>query len=124
MTPMEGIAAPFDFQPRTRLVFGVNAVERVGEIARELGAKKVLLVTDAGLVAAGHAEHVLKSLKADGVSAVLFDQVRENPTTRCVDDCVAVAKSAQIEAIIGLGGGSSMDTAKGCNFIFTNGGEM
>jgi len=121
---MEGIGAQFDFQPRTRLVFGVNAVERVGEIVRELGASRVLLVTDAGLVAAGHAEHVLKSLKTDGVNAVVFDKVRENPTTRCVDDCVSVAKSAQIEAIIGLGGGSSMDTAKGCNFILTNGGEM
>lgn len=124
VTPMEGLAAPFDFQPRTRLVFGVNAVERVGEIIREFGARHVLLVTDAGLVAAGHAGHVLKSLQADGVSAVVFDKVRENPTTRCVDDCVAVAKSARIEAIIGLGGGSSMDTAKGCNFILTNGGRM
>jgi alcohol dehydrogenase len=124
VTPMEGVTAPFDFQPRTRLVFGVNAVERTGEIVRELGARKVLLVTDAGLVAAGHAEHVLNSLKSDGVTATVFDRVRENPTTRCVDDCLAVAKSAQIEAIIGLGGGSSMDTAKGCNFLLTNGGRI
>src|ERR1051325_828065 len=101
VTPLEGLTAPFDFQPRTRLVFGVNAVERTGEIVRELGAKKILLVTDAGLVAAGHAQHVLKSLESDGVSATVFDRVRENPTTRCVDDCLAAAKSAQIEAIIG-----------------------
>jgi alcohol dehydrogenase len=114
----------FDFQPRTRLVFGVNSVERVGEIARELGANKILLVTDAGLVAAGHAAHVLKALHANGVHAVVFDKVRENPTTRCIDDCLAVAKSAGIEAIIGLGGGSSMDTAKGCNFLLTNGGRV
>ena len=124
VTSPQGVAAPFDFHPRTRLVFGVNAVERLGEIVRELGARKVLLVTDAGLVAAGHAEHVLKSLKADGVSAVVFDRVKENPTTRCVDDCLAVARQAQIEAIIGLGGGSSMDTAKGCNFLLSNGGQM
>jgi len=124
VTTMEGLTAPFDFQPRTRLVFGVNAVERAGEIVRELGARKVLLVTDPGIAAAGHEQHLLKSLAADGVSATVFDKVRENPTTRCVDDCVAVAKSAQIEAIIGLGGGSSMDTAKGCNFLLTNGGRM
>ena len=124
VTPMEGLTAPFDFQPRTRLVFGVNAVERVGEIVRELGAKKVLLVTDPGLAAAGHEQHALKSLAADGVSVVVFDKVRENPTTRCVDDCLAVAKAGGIEAIIGLGGGSSMDTAKGCNFLLTNGGRM
>ena len=124
VTPMEELAAPFDFQPRTRLVFGVNAVEQAGEIVRELGAKKVLLVTDPGIAAAGHEQHALKSLKADGVKTVVFDKVRENPTTRCVDDCLAAAKSAQIEAIIGLGGGSSMDTAKGCNFLLTNGGRM
>ena len=123
-TPMETLTAPFDFHPRTRLVFGVNAVERVGEIVREMGARKVLLVTDPGIAAAGHEQHALKSLAADGVSAVVFDKVRENPTTRCVDDCLAVARSAGIEAIIGLGGGSSMDTAKGCNFLLTNGGRM
>lgn len=121
---MEGLTAPFDFQPRTRLVFGVNAVEQVGEIVRELGAKKVLLVTDPGIAAAGHEQHVLKSLAADGVSAAVFDKVRENPTTRCVDDCLQIAKSAQIQAIIGLGGGSSIDTAKGCNFLLTNGGQI
>ena len=124
VTPMEKIAAQFDFQPRTRLVFGVHAVERVGEIIREFGVKKVLLVTDPGIAKAGHAEHVLKSLATDGVTAVVFDRVRENPTTRCVDDCLAVAKASGIEAIIGLGGGSSMDTAKGCNFLLTNGGQM
>jgi alcohol dehydrogenase len=124
VTPMEKTAAQFDFQPRTRLIFGVNAVGRVGEIVREFGAKKVLLVTDPGIAAAGHEQHVLKSLAADGVAAVVFDKVRENPTTRCVDDCLAVAKASGIEAIIGLGGGSSMDTAKGCNFLLTNGGQM
>src|SRR6185436_7366413 len=124
VTPMEPLTAPFDFHPRTRLVFGVNAVERAGEIVRELGAKKVLLVTDPGIAAAGHEQHVLKSLATDGVKAVVFDKVRENPTTRCIDDCLAVAKSAGIEAIIGLGGGSSMDTAKGCNFLLTNGGRV
>lgn len=121
---MEPLTAPFDFNPRTRIVFGVNAVERVGEIVRELGAKKVLLVTDPGIAAAGHEQHVLKSLATDGVKSVVFDKVRENPTTRCIDDCLAVAKVSGIEAIIGLGGGSSMDTAKGCNFLLTNGGRM
>jgi hypothetical protein len=108
-TRISGAMAPFDYQPRTRLVFGVGTIERTGEIVRELGARKVLLVTDAGIVAAGHAEHLLKSLAVDGVDAVLFDKVRENPTTRDVDACVAAARDAKVEAFIGLGGGSSMD---------------
>ena len=96
VTVMEGLTTPFDFQPRTRIVFGENAAARVGEIVREFGARKVLLVTDPGIAAAGHEQHVLKSLAADGVEAVVFDKVRENPTTRCVDDCLAVARSAQL----------------------------
>ena len=93
-------------------------------MARGLDARHVLLVTDAGIVAAGHAGRVQKNLEAAGLRVTLFDRAKENPTTKCVDDCVAVAKAAGIDAIIGLGGGSSMDTAKGCNFILTNGGRM
>src|SRR5258708_964149 len=114
----------FDHQPRTRLVFGVNSLERAGELAREIGARKVLLVTDPGILAAGHVERVRRSLEAAGLDIAIFDRARENPTTKCVDDCVAVAKSAGIDTILGLGGGSSMDTAKGCNFLLTNGGRM
>ena len=114
----------FDFQPRTRVVFGAGSVDRAGELARESGARHVLLVTDAGIVAAGHAAHVQRSLEAAHLRATLFDRARANPTTRCVDHCVAVAKAAGIDTIVGLGGGSSMDTAKGCNFILTNGGRM
>lgn len=116
--------APFDFPSHTRLVFGTSSVARVGEFARETGAKKVLLVTDAGIVAAGHAGRVRSSLEAAGLRVTLFDKAKENPTTKCVEDCVAVARAAEIDCIVGLGGGSSMDTAKGCNFILTNGGQM
>lgn len=118
------LLAPFDHHPRTRILFGVDSVERAGELAKELGAKNVLLVTDPGLVAAGHAPHVEKILRKAGLGVALFDQVRENPTTRCVDQCLKTAQSAKVDVIIGLGGGSAMDTAKGCNFLLTNGGRM
>lgn len=114
----------FDFPSRTRLVSGVDSVERVGELAREIGAKNILLVTDAGIVAAGHAGRVQRNLEAAGLRVTVFDRAKENPTTKCVDDCVAVARAAGVDGLVGLGGGSSMDTAKGCNFILTNGGRM
>ncbi|MEO5803372.1 MAG: iron-containing alcohol dehydrogenase [Verrucomicrobiota bacterium] len=116
--------ATFDFKSRTRLIFGIDSVERVGELAKQLPAKRILLVTDAGIVAAGHAERVQKLLEAERLAVFIFDQVRENPTTSCVDRCLEVAKINHVDAIVGLGGGSSMDTAKGCNFLLTNGGEM
>ena len=110
--------------PHLRLEFGNGCVTKVGELARELGATKALLVTDPGIVAAGHAASVRENLEAAGIGVSVFDRSKENPTTACVDECVAVAKADTIDFIIGLGGGSSMDTAKGCNFILTNGGEM
>ena len=115
---------PFDHQPRTRIVFAIGASARAGELARATGMKKVLVVTDPGVVAAGHAQAVLQSLEQAGVATVLFDQARENPTTADVDACLAVARHAGIDGFVGLGGGSSMDTAKGCNFLLTNGGRM
>lgn len=115
---------PFDLQPRTRLVFGQNTVEQVGELARDLGARKVLLVTDRGIISAGHAGRVTALLETAGLTVYCFDSVQENPGTSCVDKCVQLARASQIDTIIALGGGSSMDTAKGCNFILTNGGTM
>ena len=122
--PQFSTLAAFDHQPRTRIVFGVDSLERLGELARELSARKVLLVTDAGIVAAGHAERALRCLEAARLKVVLFDRAAENPTTRCVEECVEAAKAAGIDTLVALGGGSSMDTAKGCNLLLTNGGSM
>jgi alcohol dehydrogenase len=117
-------ALSFDWQPRTRLIFGAGELRCVGDLALELGGRRVLLVTDAGIVAAGHAHRTQQALEAAGLTVTIYDKVIENPTTGCVDACVAVARSASVDLIIGLGGGSSMDTAKGCNFLLTNGGRM
>ncbi len=115
---------PFDFQPRTRLIFGVKSVEGIGELAAELGARKVLLVTDPGIMAAGHAERVVSLLERARLTVSFFSEVQENPGTICVEKCVEAARRSSIDTLIAVGGGSSMDTAKGCNFILTNGGRM
>jgi alcohol dehydrogenase len=119
-----GSSAPFDFTARTRIVFGAGAVSQVGSLAREYGATRVLLVTDAGIVKAGHAEKARASLEAAGLQVALFDGAEENPTTRCIAAALEVAQRNSVDFIVGIGGGSSMDTAKGCNFLYTNGGEM
>ncbi|RZO59448.1 MAG: iron-containing alcohol dehydrogenase [Limisphaerales bacterium] len=116
--------ASFDAQLHLRLVFGNGTLDRLGELAREHGAGKVLLVTDPGIRAVGHVDRAQASLAAAELPVVIYDQAKENPTTECVAECVEMARRKGIDFIVGLGGGSSMDTAKGCNFLLTNGGEM
>lgn len=114
----------FDAQLHLRLVFGNGTLNRLGEMAKEYGAGKVLLVTDPGIRSVGHVDRAQASLAAAELPVVIYDQAKENPTTECVADCVELARREGIDFIVGLGGGSSMDTAKGCNFLLTNGGEM
>ena len=115
---------PFDFQLGTRIVFGPGTIERLGELATELGGRRVLVVSDPGVVAAGHTARGIASLEHSGLATSLFDQVHPNPTTDDVEACHARAKEFRPDLIVGLGGGSSMDCAKGLNFIYTNGGRM
>ena len=115
---------PFDFQPRTRIVFGPDKVDSLGKLASELGARRALLVSDPGIVQAGHTQRGLQSLRRAGIATELFDDVHENPTTEMVEAGTKVARRTEPEAIIGLGGGSSMDCAKGINFLYSNGGRM
>ncbi|MDA0835126.1 MAG: iron-containing alcohol dehydrogenase [Planctomycetota bacterium] len=114
----------FDYDPRTRVVFGNGSVARLGELAREIGASRVLLVTDRGLMEAGHVDRALKRLRDEGIFVVDFHDVQQNPTTEDVERGLVIAREHSIDAIIGFGGGSSLDCAKGINFLLTNGGKM
>ena len=115
---------PFDFHPRTRIVFGADKIDSLGELAGELGARRVLLVSDPGIVAAGHTERGTAALRAAGIEVHLFSDIQENPTTAHVDAGFVIANRYEPELIVGLGGGSSMDCAKGINFLYTNGGQI
>lgn len=115
---------PFDYQPRTRIVFGPDKVDALGELAGELGARRALVVSDPGIVEAGHAERGLAALQRAGIETQLYSGLGENPTTDHVDTGLALAKRYDPELIIGLGGGSSMDCAKGINFVYSNGGRV
>lgn len=115
---------PFDFQPTTRIVFGPDALDRLGELAHDLGARRALVVSDAGVIAAGHTTRGVAALARSGIAAEVFGDVRENPTTDDVAVGVERAGVCQPDLLIGLGGGSSLDCAKGINFIYTNGGQL
>ena len=82
------------------------------------------MVTDPGLEKAGHPQRAEQVLTEAGLAVFTFDGVKENPTEREVTQGVALAKQNGIDIIVAVGGGSSMDCAKGINFILTNGGRM
>ena len=116
--------ASFDFDPRMRVVFGSGTVARLGELTRELGGSRVLVVTDDGIERAGHVARAVAALGAVGLDATVFKDVQPNPTTDDVERGLAVAKAERIDFLVAVGGGSSMDCAKGINFLLTNGGQM
>lgn len=117
-------APSFEFRCPTRLVSGEGSVEKLGEIATELRCRRALVVSDPGVVAAGHASLGSESLRRAGLDVECFSGFSENPTTRHVESGAAVARAFRPDLIVGIGGGSSMDCAKGINFLHSLGGTM
>jgi len=114
----------FDFQPRTRTIFGTGVISRLGELGQELGFKRTLLVADRGLVDSGHVAEAVAPLRAAGIDVIEFHEFDVNPDTTMVEAGSTFAASQRIDSIIALGGGSSLDCAKGINILLTNGGRM
>jgi alcohol dehydrogenase len=106
--------------PRT--LFGVGAIAKIGDVVQKFGAEKVLVVTDKGIVAAGVADKVLEALKAAGVETDVYD---ETPFEAPVSGILEVARRIRENGyglVVGVGGGSSMDTAKTATHLAGNPG--
>jgi len=115
---------PFDAIQRTRIVFGQGTFSRLGELAAGLRPECVLVVSDSGLIDAGHFGTALQSLRSAGLHVESFHDFGENPTSAMVDAGVRKAAQVKPDLLIGLGGGSSLDCAKGINFVYSGGGSI
>lgn len=104
----------------TRIVHGPGALARLGETLRELGVSRPLLVTDPGVAAAGLADRALEHLD----DAVVFDGVRPNPDIALVDEGAELYAESGRDGLVGLGGGSSLDTAKAIGVVARHGGSI
>ena len=104
--------------------FGLGERARVPSIVSELHARRPLIVTDPGVRATGVVDELGAALMRHGCISAIFDGVEENPTTACVEAGTEAARQHEVDLLVGFGGGSSMDTAKGINFLYTNGGCM
>jgi len=114
----------FDYQPRTRTIFGKNTFEQLGELARELRFRKTLLIADPGIRAEGFVDRAVRLLKEEGIEVFSFHEFGENPDSLMVERGQKFAMTLGIDSLIGLGGGSSLDCAKGINFLLSNGGRI
>ncbi|WP_442482525.1 iron-containing alcohol dehydrogenase [Aeoliella sp. SH292] len=114
----------FDFHCPTQIIFGPGRVRELGALVAGLGASRVLVVSDPGIEKAGHTGRGVDSLHAAGMATRVFDGFEENPSTDHVDAGLAVAREFLPDAIVAIGGGSSMDCAKGINFVYSCGGQM
>lgn len=115
---------PFASRPAPKLVFGPGTLGELPALVREAGGSSVFLVTDTGLMRAGHAARATALLEAAGIPVTLYDHAHENPSETDAATCAAAARAAKFDCFVALGGGSSMDTAKAANFLLTNGGAM
>ncbi len=115
---------PFDFHSRTRVIFGLGAFERLGRVARDLNFRRTLLVADCGIIVCGYVHEATALLNHSGVEVIPFHEFAENPDTAMVEAGRAFAASHQVDSIVALGGGSSLDCAKGINFVLAGGGTM
>ena len=107
-----------------KILLGKGVVSGVGVEATKLGGTKALIVTDPGVVKAGLVKPLEEPLRAQGIHAEVFDKVEPEPPARVIDDCVKMVRGGGFNLIIGLGGGSSLDTAKAAAVLATNPGPV
>jgi len=100
--------------------FGEGVAAKLGELAAGMGARKAFLVYDKGVKAAGIVDGLVASLKAAGIEAVEYDGVLPNPPDTQVEEAAAIARAANVDIVVAVGGGSSIDSAKAINILLAN----
>ena len=110
------------FSRSAAIIFGCGAISVLGEKVKELGCKKAMCVIDKGIEGTNIPGKAIKSLKDAGIDVVIFSGVVADPPVDVVDEGGALAKKEGVDCLIGVGGGSSMDTAKAISILLSNPG--
>ena len=114
---------PFTVTQPTRIRFGVDTINDLAAMVRDLGGSKVFLVVDPGLKAAGLVERITAPLKAAKIGCEIYDKVDPEPGLKLADNGAKLAQKAKCDCVVGVGGGSAMDVAKAVSILLTNGGK-
>lgn len=113
----------FQFFLSTRVDFGVNRINALSDYCKQFGSKKVMIVTDSNLLKIGLLEPIKKQLDESGINYYVFSEVEPNPVVRIIDKGATLCKEQACDLIVAIGGGSSIDTAKGIAVIAVNDGS-
>ena len=104
--------------------FGKGAIRLLGPELQKMGIRRALLVTDRFLYDSGAAARVGQVLSDAGVEYAVYYNVQPNPTVQVVNDCIAAARTLQVQLLVALGGGSAIDTAKAASIVVACGGTV
>jgi len=107
-----------------QIVFGIGSLKTIGDECRRLKAKKIFISTDKGIVKAGLLDEIVSPLKGAGMDIFVYDKVEPNPKAEIIDGGAKIYHKERCDLIIGFGGGSSMDTAKGIAIMSRNEGSI
>ncbi|MEM0143672.1 MAG: iron-containing alcohol dehydrogenase, partial [Candidatus Parvarchaeum sp.] len=114
----------YDFQLQTKIKFGNGVTNEVGKVMRDYDIRRALIITDSGIVRSKLHVSATDSLKGNGIEYEIFSEVESDPSITTISKAEKFAKECSAEAIIGLGGGSSIDTAKAVAILLENGGKL
>ena len=112
------------FSSPKKVHFGLNSIKKIGVEGKILGGSKAIIVTDSGLMKSGLVEQIGSYLEASGVSYFIFDQVKADPPVSVIEECVRWIREKKVDIVVGVGGGSSLDTAKGAAIMAGNLGTI
>ena len=114
----------FSFHTPTRIEYGEGGLGKLLQEVEGFGSKRPLVVTDKGVIKAGILEKIERQLNEGGFKFEVYSEVQPNPSDTLVEEAAELAKKLEVDLIIGVGGGSSMDTAKTMAMLIANGGRV
>jgi len=118
------MSSGFVSHARTTVVFGPGTFASLGSHAKRLGFSRPVIVADEGIVRAGYVQRAQQVLESEGICSCLFSEFSENPNSSQIERGKIAALAFSPDSIVAIGGGSSLDCAKGINFLLTHGGRI
>ena len=114
----------YEYSMLAPVMFGIGASEKTGEKLKELGCKRALCICDEGIKKAGVLDKVVSILKDSGIDSLVFDKVLPDPPDTMLDEVGALVRECGADCVVGIGGGSSLDTAKVASILQKNPGSI